>query len=828
MTHNFLLNVLVDHFKVMLVEENGESKTDSMLVELQHLQISKFFDPTNPNSSGVRFLLSQLSLYDVIQERHLFRLYKGQKSTTDIILPLPACVLTHPIITPLPDAVHVCGTVVARYPPPPPPVPCFEYTIRALSCELLVERDGIERLITFALQAHLLNAELPLPSERDYANAEAFQSEARVRLPGIEQDDIYYEMDLLPSQDALIKFDCSSEEFKVAFLPTGGKDKPYPEFVVSGVHLTGDPEARAPRINEDFLTLRSPKGTPLIQKYDFFYKKFHDDTVEHTPKFHVEIPKIALNWVQKRGEAGTPIFTMQKISAFFKLYSLLKFISDPATIPQIECDLYAHDASFEVFESQHVQLLEFLKDHFVYGASSNVKEMLEKEVKKLATDMNPKPRGMEYLTKNKILKVPTYLLNISMNQVSVVLKDDSKDLFHMLISSTSSAVEKHADRLIVVGKLGDVRAWSIPGNDLLKLVKSQPTDITCTRTEWRTFAQGKSPTGGANTTHMLGDLRGLQLNVSMETVYHCLDYLVNILGDTLILAEETAGSNYMMMMGKYAEILFVTGLPSEANNYWRSLREVSLFAEQLYAVIGAVVWDVYFGNFTLTLGDPTVQFKLLDCESVQITTVTEPSGKDVTAFKLQMGRGGITQNSTEEPFCNPFAFSSEWTSEKNPEWKEGSPDTVPQFLRSYSIGMNELAVFFKPEHFTIASKFFASHVKAFQDTCQKLIHKVEGRAFQATPLVTQEDATVVAQGITAQNESPNNVNALRKALIAQKKVVDDAQAVQFELSSQNAELQMKNMDLESKVQTMQQKLDSMHVALQEMQEKLINLQMSQL
>lgn len=39
---NLLLNVILDQFKILLVEENGDNKTDSLLVQLDGLQINKF------------------------------------------------------------------------------------------------------------------------------------------------------------------------------------------------------------------------------------------------------------------------------------------------------------------------------------------------------------------------------------------------------------------------------------------------------------------------------------------------------------------------------------------------------------------------------------------------------------------------------------------------------------------------------------------------------------------------------------------------------------------------------------------------------------------
>jgi len=226
------------------------------------------------------------------------------------------------------------------------------------------------------------------------------------------------------------------------------------------------------------------------------------------------------------------------------------------------------------------------------------------------------------------------------------------------------------------------------------------------------------------------------------------------------------------------------------------------------------------------LGDADVQFKLLDCESIQITTVGDPSAKETTLFKLVMGQGGISQNSVEEAFCNPFTFTSEWNSERNPQWNDSSPDSVPKFIRNYSMGISEMAVFFKPEQFVIASEFFASHVKAFRDTCTRLMQKVEGKVYQPAPIVIEEDATVVAQGLTARNESPNNVNALRKALEASQKIVKEADTVQFELSTQNAELQMKNMELETKLASAIARLESTQLVCEELQQKLINLQIS--
>lgn len=48
---------------------------------------------------------------------------------------------------------------------------------------------------------------------------------------------------------------------------------------------------------------------------------------------------------------------------------------------------------------------------------------------------------------------------------------------------------------------------------------------------------------------------------------------------------------------------------------------------------------------------------------------------------------------------------------------------------------------------------------------------MERKINQSTPIVTQEDARTVAQGLIARSESPNNVNALKKALAASEKIV---------------------------------------------------------
>eukprot|EP01127_Copromyxa_protea_P006895 TRINITY_DN16836_c0_g1_i1.p1 TRINITY_DN16836_c0_g1~~TRINITY_DN16836_c0_g1_i1.p1 ORF type:complete len:1165 (+),score=314.03 TRINITY_DN16836_c0_g1_i1:65-3496(+) len=833
---NLLLNVILDQFKVVLVEENGDTKTESVAIQLDGLQINKFTDMKNPADGGVRFLLSQLSLTDLIQERNLFHLLRKPESKSDIVIPLPESVYVHPVHVPLPNNVHLCGEVIARFPAPKAPAACFEYKIKTYSSELVVERDGIERLIAFILQAHLSNSELPLPSESDYADPKFHKEEAQLKLFNVEENGIYYEMDLLPSKDALIKFDCTSEELKVIFPSPGGADKPHAEFVCTHVRLTGDPLLATLPFNQDFLDFTSPSGIPLVQPGDFFYNKFHLKSPEYTPKFQVELPEISINWVSKAGEAGDSICKLTDTKALFKIYSMRKYISDPTVIPQIEADVHIKDANFIVLENQHTELLGFLKDHFLYGASSEVKEMLEREVKKLATDLNPRPRGYEYLVKNKILKLPTYLLNISTDRVFLGLKDKTgKELFNMLLTDTGSITEKHADRQVVMGKLGNVRVWAVAEEEksLLRVVKKSLKDVSYTRTEWRTFTQGKSRRGGEAQPkcYLLGNTDGIQVNFNMDSVYNCLDYLVNILGDTIILAEETAGSNYMAMMGKYAEILFLTGLPSEANNYWRNLREVSLFAEQLQDMIGEVVWDVNFSNFDITFGDDNAQFKPFTFDALQITSSGEPgSGKETTAFKIVGIQGNVvTKEGKKEPLSVPFDFVWECNSESNPEWNNSSPLEVPKYIRKCDITTTPaVSVHLSPSHFKLASEFFASHIETFRKTTKRLMEKVEDKTKETSSVVSLEDATTTAQGLIARNTSPNNVNALKKALAASNKIVADAQSIQFDLSSKNADLQMKNMELEGQVSELQSKVKEMEIALQELQTKLVNLQLAQL
>lgn len=52
-----------------------------------------------------------------------------------------------------------------------------------------------------------------------------------------------------------------------------------------------------------------------------------------------------------------------------------------------------------------------------------------------------------------------------------------------------------------------------------------------------------------------------------------------------------------------------------------------MFAEQLYDVIGDVVWDVNFSNFDIIFGDDDVKFKPFTFDSLQITSAGDPTTK---------------------------------------------------------------------------------------------------------------------------------------------------------------------------------------------------------
>jgi len=56
------------------------------------------------------------------------------------------------------------------------------------------------------------------------------------------------------------------------------------------------------------------------------------------------------------------------------------------------------------------------------------------------------------------------------------------------------------------------------------------------------------------------------LSPAYELMYICII--------TVILLDKSQHSQYFTRVLKYMEILMVTGLPSEANQYWRNLREL--------------------------------------------------------------------------------------------------------------------------------------------------------------------------------------------------------------------------------------------------------------
>ncbi len=135
-------------------------------------------------------------------------------------------------------------------------------------------------------------------------------------------------------------------------------------------------------------------------------------------------------------------------------------------------------------QQQYISGLRFLADHFSYGASSKLKEMLETEVTELGKQDAPVLRAredpnrkysvisscvclnhlvysVEYLDsriRNKILLLPTYMVSVACERLDISMIDaQGRDVLHTHMESMETVLEKHKDRNVIIGRLGDLR-----------------------------------------------------------------------------------------------------------------------------------------------------------------------------------------------------------------------------------------------------------------------------------------------------------------------------------------------------------------------------------
>jgi len=200
---------------------------------------------------------------------------------------------------------------------------------------------------------------------------------------------------------------------------------------------------------------------------DFYYQKFNYEKgvipMEHTFKFNASIKCLAINMYEKHGAPKEPICSILNIDSFCKIYSRARHIPNRLTIPQVESSVVASEVLVKLVQKHHHLLVDFLSEHFLYGATSLVKQMLEQEIKGLAVEERKFARAQEDPTKKKLfLLLPSYMVSSAIDKLNVAFVDDNlREVLTLDIVATECIIEKHDDRQIIIARIGDLRLYSL-------------------------------------------------------------------------------------------------------------------------------------------------------------------------------------------------------------------------------------------------------------------------------------------------------------------------------------------------------------------------------
>jgi len=361
------------------------------------------------------------------------------------------------------------------------------------------------------------------------------------------------------------------------------------------------------------------------------------------------------------------------------------------------------------------------------------------------------------------------------------------------------------------------------------------------RTEWRKLYEGnplmeKKEEGKkeVNNTrsYILGDVEGLRVNMDFRNIYNIQDYLSDILGESIILIDKTQHSHYWWKIGRYIEILYVAGIPSEANTYWRNLREIKLFLEQYSEIFDDITWDLLISDVHVSLGDELTQIEPFVMEQFRVVR-TQEENTDHVQWSLTQVKGSlwITENNErkEHILCLPVNTTWDYKRHNNLEWTPQSPPTVPPFFQNVHFESTPSPqIIIKPEHFQEFSLLRERHMPRLLTFINDLMthaDKAELRRGTRSGVIFDEDVLDEARGAHARAYSVDTVKAMRRDLERSKKELEDAILVQTDIATKHAELQIQHFDLTKKYEEIEKRASGYEVAMVEMQTKMMELQL---
>eukprot|EP01124_Arcella_intermedia_P018070 TRINITY_DN25040_c0_g1_i1.p1 TRINITY_DN25040_c0_g1~~TRINITY_DN25040_c0_g1_i1.p1 ORF type:complete len:1188 (-),score=283.73 TRINITY_DN25040_c0_g1_i1:91-3609(-) len=859
---NTLFTIVLDKLNIQF--RDRDRPTDKHIqFELTELQINRVLRSDRPNETITRILLSQINLVNLKLDTTMMQLYftdPNKKDGKHLYLPIPKEVRLHPEAVPEPQVLRYCQVITVRFPEPNPPTPAFEYNVNADGFELVVERDGFENLAIFLLQANLVNSNRTKPSIEDYkgtALSEAeIQSQIQGEAPTTEVDVVkkadgeeFFEMDLLANAISLISLDCKIQEFSIKVPTPGGGAKPYLELRFDGVSLIGSPESAPAVYKRDFLDIKSNNGTCLVMPHDFYFQKFIQEKgeipKEYTFKFNAAMKSLAINMYEKQGAPREAVCSIMNIYSFCKIYSRARHIPNRLTIPQVESSVVASEVAVRLVQKHHHLLVDFLSEHFLYGATSIVKRMLEEEIKSLAVEERKFARAQEDPNKKKkFLRLPSYMVSSAIDKLTISFIDDGlRDVLNLKIDSTECIIEKHDDRQIIIARIGDLRLHSVfpeLEKSIIWVSKSNLKNMAQFRTEWRKLNEGElavpSRKGDAVITdadtrsYIIGDLAGIRVNFDFFNIYNIEEYLSDVLGETLILLDKTQHSHYWWKISRYIDILYVAGIPSEANNYWRSLREIKLFLEQFSDLFNDITWDLSISDIRVSFGDDLLKVEPFSMQQLRIYRETQDPEDHVT-FLLKQVKGSLwttQENVTKERvLCEPVDTICKFHRKKKVDWSPSS-GTSPWEQNALFESHPSPRISITHEDFTLMGNLFDRHIPRIVKFINELMEhadKAEQRRTARSSVIFDEDVLDEARGTAARAYSVETVKAMKKDLEKTKKELDDALQVQSDIATKFAEMQVAFHDLQQKCDSFEKKAIDGEIGMMEMSKKLMEVQM---
>lgn len=857
------INKLSVDMQIPQKKSDDFSPTNNLRLEFSELQLNRVILGNAFGETFTRILVSQIILRDCKNNNPLVQLYFNdpqQENQQDLLIPVPAAVLIHPTGTrPIPTPLRFCMTLVVRYPEPEPPSPSFEYTFRMNCVQVVMEREPIERLGIFMFRAGLVNANRPKPTANSYSEIpkESPSIPKKGTVGNVDDDETgvvtesvsekgvqFLELDLLANPKALIGLDVKITEFRLRITTPGRPEKPCIELKIENVTLFGNPSIPPAVYQKDFLNLKSKHGTPLVLEHDFYYQKFkeeHSSQKEYTFKFNIQTSSIAVNMYDSTTASEAQLIcAIKDIRAFIKLYSLARYIPNRETIPQVEASLYAGEVVARFSEKQYHQAVNLLAEHFVYSASSPMKLILEEEVKNLALSEKRTHRlaDEDPVKRKRFLLLPTYMISAAVDKVHVILQDVTpKDVLVIEINKSESIIEKHQDRQVIIGRIQDLIISSLPEkeNAIIWLDKKDQQNAVQLRTEWRKLNEGNVTTDtgiSKNPSYFLGSMSGLRLNLDIRNVYNMKDYLIHVLAETYVLAERTRDSKFIWKVLKYLEILYVTGLPAEANMYWRDMREIKLLLEQFTDIFFDINYDIEFNDVRVSYGDATTKVDSFVMDKLDILTVREG-----LLSKVIMNAKGIKSLLTELSgserketlFSTPIDTLFEYSREKNPNWNATQQASQePEWFQNIKITTSTPAkVILSADHFRTIDKLAQRHLPKLRSILGELMANADTEASKegrAATVVVDEDVVEQARGFKARAMSPAEISLLQKQVEIAKKDLKQAIDVQNDLGAKTAQIQIDNHDVAKKCDDMEKKVKGYEVALAEMRLRLAELE----